>query len=72
MTPSSVLICRKWRRANSLPEPVFKSRSNLMAGASSSNSITTSVLQGRCRDVCGDIPSLCAASLACGSDVLPT
>jgi hypothetical protein len=39
--------CRKWRLANSLPEPVFRYRSNAIAGASSSNSITTSVLHGR-------------------------
>ena len=71
--PSSYrTTCRKCRRANSRPEPVFKYRSNSIAGASSSNSITTSVLQGRWRAVCGDNPSLCAASLARGSDVMPT
>ena len=37
-------VCRKWRRANSLPDPVLRQRSNFNAGSSWSNSMTTSVL----------------------------
>ena len=47
-------------------------RSNCTAGPSSSNSMQTSVRHGRSRSVCGDMPALCARSLACGSVVTPT
>ena len=65
-------ICRKWRRANSRPEPVFKYRSKARAGASSSNSRTTSVLQGRCGAVWVESPLLWASSRRPTSDVTPT
>ncbi len=42
------------------------------AGCSSSNSTTTSLLQGRFAAVCGDRPALCAERRAPTSDVRPT
>jgi hypothetical protein len=65
-------VCRKWRRANSLPEPVFKYRSNAIAGSSSSNSITTSVRPGRWSTVDRVSPSLWAAIRAVMLLVMPT
>jgi hypothetical protein len=64
--------CRKWRLANSRPDPVFRYRSNSIAGSSSSNSMTTRRRQGRRGAVCVQSPLLCAARRAVGSAVTPT
>jgi hypothetical protein len=64
-------VWRKWRLANSRPDPLFKYRSNSSAGSSSSNAMTTSIRQGRNSAGCGERPWLWAISRASGSDVRP-
>jgi hypothetical protein len=59
--------------ARELPSrAVFKYFSNRTAGRSSSNSTTTSRLQGRFAAVCGDKPTLWAVRRTSTSDVRPT
>lgn len=49
---------RKWRRANSTPEPDFRYFSNLKARNASANLTMTSTVHGRCFDVCEQRPAL--------------